>query len=161
MLSQRATLKGLQLLTTRSPHVPQYIVSDEIKLRQVLINLIGNAVKFTDIGHIHVQLDYELPNLRIRVADTGSGMTDAELTRLYEPFVQTSTGKRSQQGSGLGLSISRQYVRLMGGELRVQSQPGQGTTFMFDLPIALANPEDISDQRRTPAVMSLAPGQPA
>ncbi len=147
-------------MTTRAAHVPQYIVADEVKLRQVLLNLMGNAIKFTDAGHIHVRLDYEPPRLIISVEDTGPGMTDAELSCLFEPFVQTSAGQQSQQGSGLGLSISRQYVHLMGGDLQVQSQVGQGTTFVLDLRIALANRAAFPQQQRAQPVRHLAAEQP-
>ena len=117
-----------------------YVLADEGKMRQVLINLLGNAIKFTKYGQIklHVTLEPRSADrlwLLARVEDTGSGMADAEQRKLFEPFIQTSRGLQSQEGTGLGLAISRKYARLMGGDLTVSSDLGKGSTFRLEIPI--------------------------
>jgi PAS domain S-box-containing protein len=151
MLSLKAQEKELSFDVNIHPEVPPYIYTDEGKLRQILINLIGNAIKFTDTGNICVRVyvrsipddsqaiigEYsELPRiLCFDVEDTGAGISDAEVSTLFKPFVQTSSGKRSQEGTGLGLSISYNYVKLMGGQMSVTSKVGIGSTFSFHIPV--------------------------
>jgi PAS domain S-box-containing protein len=151
MLYLKAQEKDLSFVVSVQPEVPPYIYTDEGKLRQILINLIGNAVKFTESGHIIVRVDVRnLPNnidriageiseiprcLCFEVEDTGAGISESELLTLFQPFVQTDSGKRSQEGTGLGLSISYNYVRLMGGQMFVISKVGEGSTFRFYIPI--------------------------
>lgn len=137
MFAFRAEEKELQLLFERSPHVPRYIRSDLVKLRQVLINLLNNALKFTHEGGISVRVDAtgksEKMVLTFEVEDTGDGIATHELESLFEAFVQTQTGKASQEGTGLGLPIARKFVQLMGGEITVRSQVGRGTVFRFEI----------------------------
>ncbi len=175
LLSLKARTKGLTLAIDRSPDLPQYVETDENKLRQILINLLGNALKFTDRGSVMLRLSREaIPNLpspwlndsglttspiglRIQVEDTGSGIPEAFLSDVFSPFVQVSS---TPGGSGLGLAISRQFVALMGGELRVTSQLGVGSCFSFTLPV---RPAAIADRSHTESVawpIGLAPGQP-
>jgi PAS domain S-box-containing protein len=151
MLYLKAREKDLSFDVSIQPDVPPYIYTDEGKLRQILINLIGNAIKFTDSGHILVRVDVrnlpdnidriagdvsEIPRcLCFEVEDTGTGISEAEISTLFQPFVQTDSGKRSQEGSGLGLSISYNYVRLMGGQMFVISKVGEGSTFRFYIPV--------------------------
>jgi PAS domain S-box-containing protein len=151
MLYLKAQEKDLSFVVSVQPEVPPYIYTDEGKLRQILINLIGNAIKFTESGHIIVRVDVRnLPNnidriageiseiprcLCFEVEDTGAGISESELLTLFQPFVQTDSGKRSQEGTGLGLSISYNYVRLMGGQMFVISKVGEGSTFRFYIPI--------------------------
>ncbi|GBO55499.1 circadian input kinase A [Pseudanabaena sp. lw0831] len=151
MLYLKAQEKDLSFDVSIQPDVPPYIYTDEGKLRQILINLIGNAIKFTDSGHILVRVDVrnlpeniakiagevsEIPRcLCFEVEDTGAGISEAEVLTLFQPFVQTDSGKRSQEGTGLGLSISYNYVRLMGGQMFVISKVGEGSTFRFDIPV--------------------------
>ena len=148
MLSLKAQEKSLFFDMYIQPDVPPYIFVDESKLRQILINLIGNAIKFTNTGHVLVRVDVrELPentenlskqvsrHLCFEVEDTGSGISDAEIANLFLPFVQTESGRRSQEGTGLGLSISYNYVTLMGGQMSVTSKVGEGSTFRFHIPI--------------------------
>lgn len=126
--------------------LPERIVVDDMRLRQVLLNLLSNAVKFTDHGHVRlgVQVAAQPPaspghvRLVFDVTDTGVGMTDDQLTRIFEPFEQVGDARRRAGGSGLGLAISRQLVRLMGGEIGVSSEPGQGSTFRFEIEVPLA-----------------------
>ena len=128
------------------PDVPLYIYTDEGKLRQILINLISNAIKFTDVGHIHIrvfpkaietiagEISEVTHNLYFEVEDTGSGISESEISTLFEAFVQTASGRRLQEGTGLGLSISRNYVQIMGGQMSVTSKLGEGSTFKFYIP---------------------------
>ena len=148
MLYLKAQEKDLSFDVSIQPDVPPYIYTDEGKLRQILINLIGNAIKFTDSGHILVRVEVrnlpeniakiageasEIP--RFEVEDTGAGISETDVLTLFQPFVQTDSGKRSQEGTGLGLSISYNYVRLMGGQMFVISKVGEGSTFRFYIPV--------------------------
>ncbi len=164
MLRLRAEEKGLQLRVDQPSEFPRYIMSDEVKLRQILINLISNAIKVTAEGGIILRLDLKhnpAEHLLIEVEDSGCGIAPAEQARILEPFVQIgSQGK--QQGTGLGLAITRQFVELMGGSLTLASTVGQGSTFRVDIPIQLARPEEIPQAPRTRGeVTRLEPGQPA
>jgi PAS domain S-box-containing protein len=136
MLHLKALEKKLDFEVIIHPHTPRLIYTDEGKLRQILINLVGNAIKFTDLGHVYVRV-FVQNNLHIyfEVEDTGSGISDSEMATLFQPFVQTDSGRRSQEGTGLGLSISYNYVHLMGGEMSVTSTVGKGSTFSFYIPL--------------------------
>jgi PAS domain S-box-containing protein len=142
MMQGRAAAKGLQLLVNRSSRLPRFVRTDPGKFRQILINLIGNAVKFTRAGQITVSLDAEpTPSgclLRVEVADTGIGIAKADLERLFRPFEQVGE-KVFNQGTGLGLAISRQYVQLLGGTITVSSDPGKGSIFRFAIPAGVAD----------------------
>jgi signal transduction histidine kinase/CheY-like chemotaxis protein len=141
MLHLRAFNAGLELIFDRSENIPRYIYTDGVKLRQVLLNLLGNAIKFTNQGEVILKIDSaENKNtqnhiLSFSVSDTGMGISDAELNKLFEAFSQTESGKESQEGTGLGLVISRQFVQLMGGDIAVESEVGKGTTFKFDIEV--------------------------
>ncbi|MGF1491952.1 MAG: PAS domain S-box protein [Microcoleaceae cyanobacterium] len=169
MLSLKTKSKGLDLRFDISPDVPQYIKTDESKLRQVLINLLGNAVKFTQSGEVVLRVikaeresdhNNSLISIIFEVEDTGRGIAAEELENIFDPFVQTETGRHSQQGTGLGLAISQQFVRLMGGDITVQSQLNQGTTFRFDIKANPANIEQVQSQATTRQVVGLVPNQP-
>jgi signal transduction histidine kinase/CheY-like chemotaxis protein len=143
----RAEAKNLHLLIERTPEVPQYISSDEGKLRQVLINLIGNALKFTSEGGIGVRVGIHTTDparLVFEVEDTGDGISEADQKKLFRAFSQTETGIKSQQGTGLGLAIARQFVELLGGQIAVRSVPEQGTVFTFDMTFTQVSGSDIS-----------------
>ena len=137
VLGLRADEKGLELLFAAEPDVPRRLVGDPTRLRQVLVNLGGNAIKFTDTGEVTVgmevaQQDADSVELHGWVRDTGTGMSEGEIARLFQPFVQAdSSTTRRYGGTGLGLVISRQLVERMGGRLWVDSTPGQGSTFHF------------------------------
>lgn len=160
MLHLRAEAKGLQLLFDYSGALPQYIKVDDSKLRQVLINLIGNAIKFTQTGGVVLRVICVPDKLRFEVEDTGVGIEEAELETLFEPFVQTGAGRKAKEGTGLGLPISRQFVRLMGGDITVRSTPGQGTLFQFEIPMTLADVNDLKNPQQRRRVIGLAPDQP-
>ncbi len=202
MLQLKAESKGLQLQMELAPEVPQYVYSDSRKLRQVLINLLGNAIKFTQKGGVKLRVGREqgrqlaalegkrqkakgkrnnqqstinnqqLTNnkqqttnnkqqttIHFEVSDTGPGIAPDELESLFDPFVQTSTGRKSQQGTGLGLPISRKFVQLMGGEIAVSTQLGRGTIFKFDIQVEPTEAADMETEKPTRRVIGLEPGQ--
>jgi signal transduction histidine kinase len=165
MLRLKADAKGLQFWMETAPSVPQYLEVDPIKLRQILINLLGNAVKFTELGHIGLRVWADADGaaealvLRFAVEDTGPGIAPQELSQVFDAFVQTATGRQSHKGTGLGLAISSQLVQLMGGELRVESVLGQGTCFSFDILAKVAQAQS-GLALPTQQVVGLAEGQP-
>lgn len=139
-----------------SPTVPVYARTDAIKLRQILINLFGNAVKFTTAGEVslRVRAEQRYPdgissawNLIASVCDTGPGIDERDKDRIFQPFSQTEAGQRSQQGTGLGLAISRQFAQLLGGDIFVESRLGEGTVVTVKIPCGEANPAELDDRR--------------
>ncbi len=165
LLHVRAENKGLLLTLERALDVPQYIQGDESKLRQVLLNLLGNAIKFTPKGGVtlwveRASVEGEQASLRFRVEDTGPGIAPHEIPHLFDAFVQSESGIQSQEGTGLGLTISRQYVRMMGGDIAVRSEMGKGSTFVFDVRTKVAPAADVRNMPAVQRVIGLAPGQP-
>ena len=158
MMQARAEAKRLALELDLDPGLPAAVRGDEGKLRQVLVNLVGNAVKFTETGGVAVRVrwDEDAGRARFAIEDTGPGIAEADLACLFEPFVQTETGVKAKEGTGLGLTISRQLVRLMGGDIEVASRPGEGATFRFDLPLPPVDAPDLALETRR--VVGLAPG---
>lgn len=176
LLRLRAESKGLRLTCDRAPTVPQFIIADAGKLRQVLINLVGNAIKFTETGNVTVRVGVRdqglgvretadpqplTPNpqsllLRFEIEDTGIGIPEREFDRIFEPFVQADAS--GQQGTGLGLAICRRFAQQMGGTIQVSSTIAQGSLFMVELPCQLAAPvvELVEAQR----VVAIASDQP-
>jgi CheY-like chemotaxis protein len=138
MVRARAEGKGLALAYETSVDLPRGVLGDDVKLRQVLLNLLGNAVKFTDQGRVVLRVRWADGRASFEVEDAGPGISPAERERLFQPFVQTESGRRSGEGTGLGLVISRQVVRLMGGDLLVESRPGHGSTFSFEVRLPAA-----------------------
>jgi signal transduction histidine kinase/CheY-like chemotaxis protein len=171
MFALRAEQKGLALRLDLGPGVPRYVTGDDGKLRQVLMNLLGNAVKFTDQGQVVLRVHSASPPLgrgeatglwvRFQVEDTGSGILPEELQQIFVPFVQSSSAEQAAEGTGLGLAISQQYVRLMGGEIQVSSEPGKGSHFQFTLPLEAVSASDLEKPPPTRRVAGLAPDQPA
>ncbi len=143
VLGMGAEEKGLELLYVEPPDLPHALVGDPLRLSQVLLNLGNNALKFTERGEIAlaVQVQAQGPDwteLRFEVRDTGIGIDPAQRARLFQPFEQADAStSRRHGGTGLGLAISRQLVRLMGGELEVDSEPGRGSRFFFTLRFGL------------------------
>ncbi|MDH3973738.1 MAG: ATP-binding protein [Deltaproteobacteria bacterium] len=148
--------KGIELKKEISHDVPGYLLGDPIRLRQILVNLIGNAIKFTDTGRVMVSvgcLEPPRPNescqLLISVSDTGIGISEKNKEKVFEEFVQgDSSTTRTHGGTGLGLSISRKLVHLMGGKLSVESKEGEGSTFYFTIAMKIGSKEE-SDKRQT------------
>lgn len=184
MLALKADDKRLQLIIERHPNVPRYIRTDKVKLRQVLLNLLNNAIKFTDEGGVTLRVGIRnqgvglkiesppeqslVPNskplisITFEVEDTGFGIAPDEVDSLFEVFSQTESGRQAQEGTGLGLPISREFVQMMGGDIQVKSWVGQGTIFTFTIqaqPVAAA---DVGDAHATSKrrVVALKPNQP-
>lgn len=139
LMRHRAGEKGLELVFTHNEYLPMHLVGDPLRLNQILINLISNAIKFTSTGEVQLDIDIEALRdnddieLRFSVRDTGIGMTEAQMNHLFQPFTQADVSTtRRYGGTGLGLVISKRLVEMMGGGIVVYSQPGQGTTFMFN-----------------------------
>ncbi|MBD0268400.1 MAG: PAS domain S-box protein [Cyanobacteria bacterium Co-bin8] len=147
MLQGQAATKGLQLQLEIAPDLPACIEVDQCKLRQILINLLGNAIKFTQSGWVKLRCSCSpLPLafssnsldpswLRFEIIDTGIGMAEPDLKNIFEPFSQISHQPALSEGTGLGLTISRRYTELMGGHIMVQSQLGQGSVFALEIPV--------------------------
>ncbi|WP_199316396.1 DAHL domain-containing protein [Chroococcidiopsis sp [FACHB-1243]] len=198
MFQLRATSKGLEFIVERSPDLPECIRTDESKLRQVLVNLIGNAIKFTQAGSVTLRVSlgsresgvgsreqggqggqggqgrqgsnsshqplatsHSFSLLTFSVTDTGVGIAPAEVDRLFDPFVQAEAGISSQEGTGLGLPISRKFVQLMGGNITVESRLGEGSCFEFYIQAENIAADVIPSPTTSRQVIGLAAGQPA
>jgi PAS domain S-box-containing protein len=148
----KAQEKGLSFSVHAAPDLPSAVLADETRLRQVLLNLLGNAVKFTDHGEVELAVrqtagDGTSVRLLFEVRDTGIGLEAGHLDRIFDPFEQVLDSSRHLGGTGLGLTISRQLVRLMGSDIHVDSRPGEGSRFWFELsltPLATAVVESSS-----------------
>jgi PAS domain S-box-containing protein len=142
IVNVKAAQKGLELVCEQPADLPQTVRTDEKRLRQVLLNLLTNAVKFTDQGRITLRVRFvPPPRLAFEVRDTGIGIAAHEREIIFAPFEQAGDVRRREAGTGLGLTISRQYVRLMGGDIEVESEPGRGSVFRFEVdapPVAAA-----------------------
>lgn len=180
MLQLKAQAKGLKLNFNYDRTLPQYIETDENKLRQVLINLLGNALKFTEKGSVTLRVSL-VPDsarqaetsesspsqptqkrIRFDIEDTGVGIAADELGDLFKAFKQTDSGRKSQEGTGLGLQISQRFVQLMDGKITVQSQPGVGSCFSFEIQVGWV-PSSTAiaiDRPLSKGVVSIASEQP-
>jgi len=132
--------KGLALSSTVDPAIPDHLLGDPNRVRQVLLNLINNAVKFTQSGSVRVEVsvekDLDVSMLRFSVTDTGIGLSAEQSKLIFEPFRQADGSvTRKYGGTGLGLAICSRLVELMGGQLGVESRPGEGSSFTFNLPL--------------------------
>lgn len=185
MLALKALEKGIDLKIEQDNSVPRYVYGDESKLRQILLNLLSNGIKFTTTGSVTLRLQaltgrlcnvnsvdlmqrgssnsiYEpkpIITLHLEVEDTGCGIAQSELENVFEAFIQTERGRHAQ-GTGLGLSISRQFARLMGGDITVQSTLNEESTFICEVLLSLVSSVDIIAPQTTRAVVGLEPGQP-
>ena len=184
MFRARTDAKGLQFEVMGMDEVPDYIEADENKLGRVLINLLGNAVKFTEEGGVTLRVSAKSiargaeckdtekkanqilspnPNalcLTFEVEDTGIGIAEDELDDVFAYFEQTASGRAKKSGTGLGLAISRDYIRMMGGDITVTSQEGKGSTFGFETPVRESGEAYIKEKAvRQRRVIGLEPGQ--
>jgi two-component system sensor histidine kinase/response regulator len=166
MIRVRAESKSLQLEIEGVAGLPRYVRSDVAKFRQMLLNLLGNAVKFTREGRVSLRAESRPSErgalLTLTVEDTGVGIAADELDRVFEPFGQTESGLASRSGTGLGMPITRDFARMLGGDLTVASVLGRGTTFVLTLDVRLGAFSELvhrSSPRAGP--VQLVPGQPA
>ncbi len=167
----RALEKGLNLEFERATALPEYIHTDEVKLRQVLVNLISNAMKFTTKGGVIVRVMLKEQNrhgdnllrspipIRFEIEDTGPGMTSKEIEYIFDPFVQAQTGLTTQGGTGLGLSISRKFVQLLGGDIGIESRVGKGSLFKFEIQVQAVSSSAIKSKQSVPRIVGLKPEQ--
>ncbi len=172
MLQLRAMAKGLELVFHLADDLPHYVQTDEGKLRQILLNLLGNAIKFTPSGRVTLRAEVRAiapsrfdpalsHQLLLEVEDTGLGVAPDELDTLFEAFTQTEAGRKSRKGTGLGLFISRQLIRLLQGSITVESAIGQGTCFKCHIGIGLPNAQADSLDRPIQRAIGLQPNHPS
>ena len=167
IMGVRAREKGLQFDVHLDTNIPKYIKSDAHKLRQVLINLLGNAVKFTSSGAVHLRVSGSKSDvtdnghmIHFEIEDTGPGISQDEMGILFEMFSQTKSGRKSKEGTGLGLAISRKFVRMMGGDITVESTMGKGSVFKFNINIQKPDMAEVDSLKSMRRVICLLPGQP-
>ncbi|MHA7873324.1 MAG: ATP-binding protein, partial [Hyphococcus sp.] len=155
LLALRVEEKGLELILRYQPDLGVHFIGDPGRLRQVITNLIGNAVKFTDEGHVYVEVSGkrrgEIANIVISVRDTGCGIPKDKLAAVFDKFEQVDgSAVRRHDGTGLGLTISKRMVEAMGGEISLTSEVGEGSTFTIELPLAIDETEKPDTQQSTP-----------
>jgi CheY-like chemotaxis protein len=130
LMSIKADAKGLAVRAEVGPGVPSGVACDSMRLRQILVNLVGNAIKFTEHGGVRIRIDHAEGRLSFEITDTGIGMTQSQVSRLFEAFTQADTSTtRKHGGTGLGLHISRRLATMLGGDIQVESEPGRGSVF--------------------------------
>ena len=160
MLRVQSDEKRLYLEFEIAENVPHYVQADGNKLRQVLINLMGNAIKFTHEGGIDLRVNYDAACLYFAIQDSGIGIDESDIERLFESFAQTNRSNQIQEGTGLGLYISRKFVQLMGGDITIDSQPDQGTLVRFHIAVGTVREQDVPNVDPVRRVVGLQPGQP-
>ena len=157
LVRRKADSKGLALEVRPDGPLPQHILTDPTRLRQILVNLINNAIKFTDTGSVCVttrllEAESVTPRLQFDVSDTGLGMSEGQIAKLFRPFVQAdSSTTRKYGGTGLGLTISKRLARMLGGDIAVRSQPGRGSTFVVTVATGLLDNVSLVMQSPLPA----------
>ncbi len=169
MFELRAKNTGIDFKLRIDADLVRYVRADVGKLRQILVNLLSNAVKFTGQGgvsllarSISIPGDPSMVRLQLEVEDSGCGISPEHLEDIFEPFYQAGKTPAGSKGTGLGLSISKSFVKMMDGEISVDSSPGKGSQFRIELPVALAEAAEVVEAGVVgPTVMGLAPGQPA
>ncbi len=163
LFQERLDAKGLTLTLTLDEGLPKFISTDEGKLRQILVNMLGNAVKFTEQGRIDLRAHREFHDgvslLAIEVEDTGFGFSPQDLKTVFHPFEQGTQGS-SAGGTGLGLALSRQYAQLLGGDISLVSEQGRGSCFTVTVPIKEAQPQSLPHARSPVRVRKLRAGSP-
>ncbi|MBK4731336.1 PAS domain S-box protein [Oxynema sp. CENA135] len=168
MFAIKAQSREIDFVIEVDSKIPQYCILDRNKLSEVLTNLLSNAFKFTQEGSVVLKVkrkksDKSKKNsylVSFQVTDTGCGIASEELEAIFEPFVQAKSTTVFQKGTGLGLTISYQFVRLMGGSLSVDSTVGRGSKFSFTIPVTAANPNEVKPRSLNHQVIGLAPNQP-
>ncbi|HBB66537.1 MAG: hypothetical protein A2X28_08010 [Elusimicrobia bacterium GWA2_56_46] len=165
MMQPRAEAKGLKMAVEKGMDLPRFISADESKLRQILLNLVSNALKFTAKGSVTLNVGARRGAkcelyLTAAVEDTGPGIAPEELGKLFHPFEQAQAGRSGGAGTGLGLAISREYAHLMGGDITVRSRPGKGSIFSVTVAVTKASNADAAEKIQPRQVKELKPGQP-
>ncbi len=172
MLHIKARAKKLKLKFDLNPELPQYVQADESKLRQVLINLLENAIKFTNSGSVVLRVTAEkvegIENfssslrLNFQIEDTGKGITAEELNHIFDAFVQSNPTYQTEDGTGLGLAICKRFVQLMGGDINIQSTLEKGTIVQFNILLGFAEPPELTSTQTIPKgrILGLKPNQP-
>ena len=171
LMRNRSDIKGLDLVFECSNKLPQFVETDENKLHQILLNLLGNAIKFTTKGSITLRLRPEENNsstgdeksvkLLFEIEDTGPGISEKDIVNIFQTFTQSSQGPDVQEGSGLGLSISRELVKLLGGDISVKSNLNKGSTFSFYIIAKIADIKKIEIKKSYKTVIGIEPGSTA
>ena len=161
----QASRKNLSVALHIPPDMPRFVHADPAKLRQILINLIGNAVKFTERGSVQIHMDTALlgsgrARVSLQVQDSGPGIPPDELELVFEQFQQSRHNAGRAGGTGLGLAISRQYARLMGGDVTAISEPGKGSTFTLTIEVELGNARDPQAASQAPLLVDVPAGRP-
>ncbi|MCG8551194.1 MAG: ATP-binding protein, partial [Desulfobacterales bacterium] len=164
MFKLRANEKQLTFDFDESDDLPRYVIADANKFRQIMINLLGNAVKFTDKGGIAVRAQVKSKTseelcLAVEVEDTGQGISQEELKKVFLAFEQTESGQKKQESTGLGMAISQRYARLMGGDITLTSRLGEGSSFYFHCIVHPASAKDVTTKVRQKHMVELASGQ--
>jgi signal transduction histidine kinase/DNA-binding response OmpR family regulator len=168
MMRIRAENKGLQFILEHELEPVHLVKLDAGKLRQILINLIGNAIKFTKEGGVSLRVQSQksntVPNSNCRllfeIEDTGVGIAETNLNTIFDAFVQVGSTRLASEGTGLGLPITHHYIQLMGGDIEVTSRVGEGSIFKFHIPVTLASASDIETPTNLRRIIGLAPNQP-
>jgi PAS domain S-box-containing protein len=173
MTRLRADQKGLELLFEYESPVPQYIETDVRKLRQILVNLLGNAIKYTEKGRVTLRIAFRegmgttpeanlasSARLEFEVEDTGIGIAPEDRQRIFEPFVQVDPGRTTRDGTGLGLTLSRMFIELLGGEITIRSEVGRGSIFAFDVAVKLTERAAVHTQEAQRHAIGLLSGHP-
>ncbi len=154
LFQMRVEQKGIAFIYEPMSHLPVGVNGDEKRLRQVMINLLGNAVKFTEQGGINLKIGYQNGKIRFQIEDTGTGIAKDELEKIFLPFQQVGDQNYRAEGTGLGLSITKKLVEMMGGELHVESTFGQGSTFWLELKLPEVKNLIKSDTKPKPVIIS-------
>jgi PAS domain S-box-containing protein len=173
MTRLRADQKGLKLFFEYKSPVPQYVETDVRKLRQILVNLLGNAIKYTEKGRVTLRIAFRdgmgttleakltsPARLEFEVEDTGIGIAPEDQQGIFEPFVQLDPGRTTRDGTGLGLTLSRMFIEMLGGEISIRSQVGKGSIFAFDIAVKPAEGAAVHTHEADRQVIGLLPGQP-
>lgn len=168
LMSIKVNEKGLILNISLPSALPDNMIVDQGKLRQIITNLIANAIKYTEKGAINLKVKFEetksdkLAKLGFEVSDTGIGMTDEEQEKIFNPFIQAGNRSVTESGTGLGLTICKQFIELMGGQISVRSKIGKGSTFYFDIPVQVVPRQTAKSINKAMgrSIIGLLEGQP-
>lgn len=158
LFKNKAASKNLDLMISTGLNVPKFIVADEFKIKQIIINLVGNAIKFTDRGYVNIMVNcIGDKTMKISVKDSGKGIAKEEHETVFKPFEQAKIGGEVKGGTGLGLAISKKFAHLMGGDITIESEFERGATFNFTFNFSTGEKEIVVEEKKQRKVVSLAP----